>query len=84
LWEAACRDLSCGGLLQFSTFSGTSILTQLFKKRQTLRSGSWMWAMNSTLMKECTIILPECFMCRKKTVDSLIDTIYPGITVCPP
>jgi hypothetical protein len=56
-------------------------LTQLFKKRQTLRGGSWTLAMDSTtLMKDCTITLPEHFMCRENNVDSLIDTIYPGIT----
>lgn len=30
--------------------------------------------------EDCTITLPEHFMCRENTVDSLIDTIYPGIT----
>ena len=30
--------------------------------------------------ENCNIRLPECFLCRENTVDSLIDTIYPGIT----
>jgi hypothetical protein len=30
--------------------------------------------------EDCTITLPEHFMCRENNVDSLIDTIYPGIT----
>jgi hypothetical protein len=30
--------------------------------------------------EDCNITLPERFMCREYTVDSLIDTIYPGIT----
>src|SRR5271168_1254602 len=53
----------------------------MLRLKRLLQSGSWRLDMASTLTR--LITLPNHFKCLENTLNSLIETIYPGITQLP-